>query len=133
MRIGVSHFDPIPPENASYCFYWSTGFSLQDFPSLSIVEIGCGGFHNANICLLESRVMKDFFTVELPCLLSFTAGSSSFGGVCDGRSKQVARFCGRQSISLCYVDVPQMTLVTFGSKAFYYFHELIVSGNLQFI
>ena len=54
LRIGVSHLDPIPPENASYCFYWATRFNLQDFPSLSIVEIGSGSFHNANVCLLES-------------------------------------------------------------------------------
>ena len=55
LKIGASHINPINPLDGSYCFYWATSLSLQDFPQLEYVEIGCHSFNNSHICLLESE------------------------------------------------------------------------------
>lgn len=124
LRIGIPSIHHGGLETASYCFYWSTKFSLQDFPSLSFVEIGDFCFSNATVCLLESSTRFIHLVIELPLLSSFTAGSYSFGGLNDSYSKKVARFNSSWLTSLLR-DVPSLSLVSIGPKAFYYFYELV--------
>lgn len=98
LRFGTATIGPVGTEAKSFCFFYATELILTDLPALEAVEIGCSAFTSLSTLSVSSTAACVPSRVDLPNLLTFTAGyGSCYGGCKHGMGQLNVYFGSRRA------------------------------------
>lgn len=94
LRFGTATLSPVGTESNSFCFFYATELILTDLPALEMVEIGCSAFYSLSTLSISSTDFSITSPVDLPNLMTFTAGYASCYGSCKHGMGQLNAYFG---------------------------------------